>query len=249
MITARAGAGQLAEAWVEHREAAQRGQIARRREVPRPRRAAAVLEMRALQAQLPRTRVHQAHKRGFVAGDVGGQRQGGVIGALDDERAQGLLDGDALAGQQPDAHGLRQGDAGHHGVALQVVHVFEDDERRHDLGARRRRQTAVGGLGPQDGAGLRFDEDGSLGLHVRLFGPRGGVRGGSPSRDRRTTTEPAARHSTTRTTRSSRRRRGGFDVRRGGRSARSESLMRRSIAAERRRPAEPPAFPVTRATG
>ena len=98
----RLRADEVAEARVPHGVAAELREVARRHVVAGDGLAAAVDEVGVLEPQCGRPAVHERHEAALAAADRTRQREGGVVGALDHERVQGLANGDAVADPEPD---------------------------------------------------------------------------------------------------------------------------------------------------
>mmetsp|Transcript_5044 Transcript_5044/g.18654 ORF Transcript_5044/g.18654 Transcript_5044/m.18654 type:complete len:318 (+) Transcript_5044:1510-2463(+) len=123
-----------------------RGQIARAGLVAGLARAGDVLELGVLEAPGLGLAVHQLHEVLDRAGHAFGQRHGGVVGALDDETVQQLVDLGRHRGVDEHQRGgialaLVPGALGHGQSLVErellVAQRAEDDVGRHQLGQRR----------------------------------------------------------------------------------------------------------------
>ena len=183
----RLGAHEFPEHRIAHGESPERRQVTGAGVVPRPGSAPAVDEVRVRESQVGGARVHERGEGVLTAGHVGGEREGGVVGALDHEREERLAHGDAVAGDEIDADRLGQRDVGDGRVGIEVVDVLQHEQRRHDLRARGRFELPVRRLGPQHLAGVAHDDDAGSGLDL---GWLRALRGGGLRR--RTPVAPAA---------------------------------------------------------
>ena len=174
----RLGAHELPEHRIAHGEASERRQVTSAGVVSRRGGAPAVDELRVRESQLSGALVHQRGEGVLAAGHVRGEGEGGVVGALDHERVERLAHRDAVAGAQVDPDRLRQRDVGDRGVGVQIGHVLEYEQRRHDLRARGRSELPVRRLGPQHLAAAAHDDDAGPGFDLgRPLALRGGGLG------------------------------------------------------------------------
>ena len=156
--------------------------------------------VRVLQAELARLGVHHRDERADRAvADVVGEVLGRVVGAGQHHRDEQIVDGHPVTRPQADLRVRRRlvvvgvGEDG-----LQVVHVLQHDQRRHQLRRRRDRALAAGGHPvqhlPGRGRVQRRGGDGERGRRLGRRGCRGDAQRDHPADQRRRRGRGAAPH-------------------------------------------------------
>ena len=196
----RRAVGDLADEPVaaqEHREPRQivrRGVVAGRVEPDR------VREVGVLELQLPRALVHQANEGHARAGDVLGQRDGGVVGGLEHQPAQQVGDRQPLARAQAQLGLDRGGDVVGRRDLVGQPRLLHGEQRGHQLGRGGDRAALLRRTLIDDLAGARLDQDRRRGAQRgrSLGGPRGARGGAGEQRhereDRQVCPEPHQRN-------------------------------------------------------
>ena len=154
---------------IENDVARQLAQFARRDPHLRIGQTIDVGEVRLGQSDLAGAVVHHPHELGFVAGDAFGERNAAVIGRLDHDALQQVLDLHPAVQRRVHGRAVRRRTALAPGVDADDVFVVEADVAKlelvehhidgHQLGEARRRHQSVGLLLEQDGSGFGFDQE------------------------------------------------------------------------------------------
>ncbi len=124
-------------------------------------------------AQLPGGVVHQLHKTLYTAGNMDGQRVGGVIARPDEQIAHQIHEGDLLPPQQIAGRALLIqpiDGLSRHGDHVLRIAVFQRHQRGEQLGGGGGIQLHIGVLLQQDGVGAALIQNGALGRHLMLWG-------------------------------------------------------------------------------
>ena len=121
-----------------------------------------------------RRRVHIGDERRLAAGDGFGEHHGDVVGGLDDQRLQALVDRHLAADRQADLAGRlliggRRARDLRFEVELAGLERLEHEVGRHDLGQRGRMPEIIGVLGVENLAVRDFDDECGTG-HGRARG-------------------------------------------------------------------------------
>jgi hypothetical protein len=112
-----------------------------------------------VETELAGALVHLRHKGLARAREVLRDRRGGVVGALEEERLEQVLDRHPLAGSQIDPRLRRQGVVRRRREDLPRTRALEREQGGHQLGRARDRPARVGPLGEHDLAVAAVDDD------------------------------------------------------------------------------------------
>ena len=160
----------LGEQGAVERRPGQHGKVARAR-VPRVVEPVRRGEPGVVEVQPAGLGVHLRDEALDGAGDVFRERHGGIVGRLQEQGVQQVLDRDPLPRDQPELRGAgrarRRRGLGTHRHHVRGVRALDDDEPRHDLRDAGDGTALLGLRSPQDPAGVQVGQDGRPGRHRR----------------------------------------------------------------------------------